>query len=95
MAKTLCNINFDSSAPARFQQAVDISATDFTCPAETAARIRGIHFSGPAGTGVVVGRLVDDDEDSTWTLASTIIHALSFSIIRKLGTTATGIRLLG
>jgi hypothetical protein len=92
MAKLYSNLPFGSAGSGRFQETVDISGGDYTCPAASKPYIRGIAVNV---SGFVVGRLIDDDVDSTWLINAGMDRGLVFAIIRQTGTTATGIKLIG
>jgi len=87
MAKKKSNDTFSQSS-GRYQETVDVSSVDYTA----VNTVRGIFVDV---AGVVAGRLVDDDVDSSWTLVAGVTHGLVFSVIRHAGTTATGIKLVG
>lgn len=75
-----------SENPASRSEVVDISATDST-PTGTPDGF----FVGDGG--VVVGRLLEDDTDGTWTLAAGI-WPLRFKKITKIGTDAEQMKYL-
>lgn len=76
------SVNKLRSSTGRGSEAVDISSADHTF----AQPVRGVYVSV---TGNIVGRLPDDDADSTWHNVPVGIFPMAFTVIRKTSTTAT------
>jgi hypothetical protein len=78
-----------ASDPGYSSSAVDLSSTDWTAPGATQKHYPRALYVAVAGD--IVGRLAGDTADVTFSAAGAGVLPLRFAIIRKTGTTATGL----